>query len=585
MHDGITEPIREWFTKNAELVAKRVPRGTTDFELTPGQVSVAYYLAYGPPVPIDFGYSIDREKVARLISIEKSFFEKVVSPDTTFRFSVNPQTAYTRIACMPTGTGKKVVTLAAIFANLLSREENGRAKNTTVSANYDVSAAGIRFKAEPRAGVVGLKRIAPLAVVLCPAGTERRWHAAAISLGAEVRRLHAEGTFTHEAVEVWVGRPAEKNFSVLKAFVDDAPTLWILTDPGEDASGGSGVLHEHPDVGIRGLVLDDPAQGATRTTPSSPVCGPQIIVRTVASLSDGCPPNDLLEGQVVVTNDVLVRACERGIAELTARGRIVTHTVVPAPGSLVGALSRGERGGCDLAELATLVKAWFKETVTRVYPHAKWRDSSFVRESYDGSVVVDYPRMAKLATDAVVVEDAYEALELARAATRSEADFQSAVINAHKRQLRVLECAARVNPHYQTLREETEEARFRFFSKWGFDDHVLPEYDVRTMERKFSSAAETLLDARLRARHEEEVAGNGRRRSVVDALVRELAPHFECARSLCPGGETRFDLSGKTCTRCGAKQPNFAFETFRTTDCSSSGGARSATASEYSADT
>ncbi len=557
VHDGVTEPIRKWFTENAKRVAKRVPLRTTNFELTPGQVSIVYYLAYGPPVPISFGYSINIEEAARCFPEDNPHRKRLLNlKDTAFTFSFDPGNAYsgTRIACMPTGNGKTVVTLAAVFANLLTPKENDRAKSMYAAAMYGAS-TGLRFETTSDLRKTGQTLIAPLVVVLCPPSMESHWHMTALSLCKEVERIHAAGKFTHDAVRVWVGRPAREGYSVEKALSENAPTLWILTH----AANSLHVLHDHPDIGIRGLVIDELVRDARtrRVLPSSPVCGPHIVVQaTVESLGGSHTLRTRLGGEVLIKNehlddetfkwgafgqtcaslkqaakvplcmvpDILTQVCARGSVALMPK-ELVVYTVVPTHASLGEMLAHGELGDHDIAEL---LKAWLQKTVRRARSSASIQDWSFVEKSEDKSVIVDYARMMEVARDAVVVEDAYEVLGLVKDAMLSGPELDKMVADARK--------------------------RLRF--KWHPDKNPGNEERSCEMFSKITAAAEKLLNARARARHEDEVAQNESRLALIQQRMAMLAAHFQCTDPSCDGKKMRFMLSEKICMTCGTGQPS-----------------------------
>lgn len=396
VHDGITAPLSRYFADNAALVCSRVPLRTSTYRLTFGQVATAFYIAFGTPVPVTFGYEVDVEylKGAPRECDPETLLKLERSRDRKFAHVLDPGRSGLRISCMPTGTGKTVVTVAALLTALLSDKGTRQAERMYLAAAKDPH-TGARAVTSTDAPSGGGSKIAPLVIVFCPGALERNWATAAGELQGEVARLHAAGRFWAPDVRVWQGFKSKETRSIESVYRDGVPTLWVLSASTESLK----VLYEHYDVGFRGFALDEGEKLATRYTgPLSPVCGPSIVAQaTPETLHDyldrkgnllvrwlskeALPTNDSLVGSLrhgdlsklakcmrrgsqdglVMLPEVLVTACGVGASEVMPAG-LKKFYLFPSDKTLHDSLTNGH---LDPAPVGVLLADWFKTEVSK----------------------------------------------------------------------------------------------------------------------------------------------------------------------------------------------------------------------------
>lgn len=323
-HDNLSSPVLTWFSENSMTVARRTPARTATFCLTYGQRAAIYYLSYGSPVKVSYGYSIDtdaaveylrkhyvlddkthdpehKQESIRQFKQRQFRLERMQSSAITSVMSVSPDSVppVFRIACFPMGLGKTVITaFSAITA--LCTTEGRRISDLIYAQKCREPETGFRRETTADGSAIDQKRIAPLFVFFVPKHMEAHWEQTAYDCVPEVARLHQKGVFLSDTLQIWKGTPKAQNFSVSRCYEEGKPTLWILPL----GTSSLDVLYASPDIAVSGVVYDEMDVNLTKmgNKTRSIVAGPVVVVQaTVESLAvhfQSQQKNNFLQGIV-----------------------------------------------------------------------------------------------------------------------------------------------------------------------------------------------------------------------------------------------------------------------------------------------
>lgn len=307
-HDNLSSPVLSWFSENPLIVARHTPARTSRFDLTYGQRAAIYYLSYGSPVKVSYGYSIDinaavehlreyfvlnnksrdperAQQYIKLFKQRQIRLQRMKSSETTSVMSVSPDSVppVFRIACFPMGLGKTVITtFSAITA--LCTTEGRRISDLIYAQKCREPETGFRRETTADDSAFEQNRIAPLFVFFVPKHMEAHWEQTAYDCVPEVARMHQKGVFLSDTVQIWRGTPKGQNFSVSRCYEDGKPTLWILPL----GTSSLDVLYASPDIAVSGVVYDEMDVNLTKmgNKTRSIVAGPVVVVQaTVESLA------------------------------------------------------------------------------------------------------------------------------------------------------------------------------------------------------------------------------------------------------------------------------------------------------------
>ena len=570
--DNVTTPICDFFQQNAAVVASVMPLKTDSFDLTPGQVATAFFLAFGIPQETSFFYTIDEEKVKDYlqsrrvdkkisVSLMESICKKVSKlKEKTFGSSLHPKhhPGGIKIACMPTGTGKTTVCLAAAISYLFTERGRKRAKSVINHIKHDPK-TGVRFESSVTSSEVEKARFAPLIIVFAPAHLMNNWVNTANSFKKEVRRLYREGVYASDDLRVWKGTPKDEIFSIKRVAEDQVETIWVLS---EDVKYFD-VLYEHNAISYSCMIGDEMVSNlAKRNThsPSTPglVLIAQATMRALerfinrkntfletyfskGSLTENRDLNDLLEGEEMTTlqttlmmgskmvmcmlPDVLLQACATQAVEHMPKG-IQIFKMKADNTSIYEVLASGSLSEGKGADLNALTREYFTKVLRSVRYSASPTDFSFITVDEDnGNIIIDFEGMLRVGQETLQCETAYQVLGMNSDEwmdySSSNEKFQAALKAAVKKR--------RFETHPDKNLNNTEEATLQF--------------------QKVEAAAESLLHSK--GFEDRRVLQSTREEEIFKRKMEKLTSFSHCSNENCPGGKMVFSTNSKTCVTCG----------------------------------
>ena len=277
--DNFNVQTMQFIEANADEIAKSVHERTSSFVLTPGQMVAIHYVAYGSQTTVAYGYTMRKEAVlaANIVKPNRGKPGNTVNlKDCNGVLSLKPESmpSKLRVVCFPPGTGKTIITVAAMQLVLFSEKGQRQSFKFYKHCASDPE-TGYRRENTSDFESMAKRRIAPLVLFFVPKNMMEHWRKTVADSQAECTRLFGEG------VRVWQG--LKKEFSVDAVFQDMLKTFWIL--PLESKS--LDVMQEHPDVAVSGVVYDEmntniSKNGARARSPiAGPVLVPQATVETL----------------------------------------------------------------------------------------------------------------------------------------------------------------------------------------------------------------------------------------------------------------------------------------------------------------
>lgn len=591
--DNLTSPVCDFFQHNAARVASIMPLRTDHFDLTIGQVSAAYYLAFGVSRATSFSYTFDKEKAVEKLELHKKrgdiagshlevATEKVKNlKECTFGHSSGSKhhPGGIKMACMPTGTGKTAVCLAAAIAYLFTDKGRKRAMSVIKNIEHDPR-TGVRFESGIASTASAQARFAPLVIVFTPAHLMNNWVNTANSFKSEVKRLHDEGVYVKGDMRVWIGTPKNEAYGIKKVAEDQIETVWIVSA----TVANFDILYEHNDVAYSCLIGDEMVSAfAKRNAQPASASGTVIIAQATMqalanfinmknSFLEKCLGKDALEenknldrmlkyGEMTkiktalkqgskmvmcMMPDVLLQACATQAVDHMPKG--ITFYNLYADGASIyeffasGSLSKG-----DAVDLGKMAKEYLIKVVREVLPSTSPTNFNFLTvDEENGDVVIDFEGMVRAGHEAFGRETAYQVLGLNYSDWKnfacSSQKFQEAVKNAQKNR--------RFETHPDKNRGREKEATEEF--------------------QKVEIAAEKLLSSRGKLDEDIKMCARRDHEREFDSRMSTVLRFSHCSKEGCSGGKMAFSLNSKTCVACKdrSKMDDISLKTLQPGDTS-----------------
>lgn len=596
-HDNVSDPVLRWFSENSMAVARGTPARTSTFDLTYGQRAAIYFLAYGTPVKVSYGYELNRQAASKVLQqqylsqygtspnpelkqrgIEKlkgrdAHLHRMKASEVTSMMSLSPESMppVFRIACFPMGLGKTVI---SVFSALLALcTVKGRQITDIVFAQKSCEPeTGFRRETATDLSLSDQKKVAPIFVFFVPKHMEAHWEQTAYDCLPEVARLREKGVFLSGDVQIWRGTPQREEsqrFSVRRCYEEGKPTLWILPL----AAASLDVLYASPDIAVSGVVYDEMDTNISKigNKARSIIAGPVIVVQaTIGSLSvhfGSQQKNNFLQNIVGYhamkneddMNEFLRSGDYSNISRtLTCSARL--HLCMPS--------------------------AKFMQMVAGASAHKMPRGITCHRITTRKSVydVLCYGDLQERDISAIIIKHLQGRLETAVTATAQLRQKLSAVSYARTDfGYQVVDFTALREPleriidelypsvgstHYELLglnsdrayvltREDLNAARNKARIKWHPDKHRDNVQEATQMFQKIEQAFDVLSDYRKRALYDQELCKTRRKKESIGILndffqktIREFAT---CEK--CEGGTFRFyrDNDNMHCVKCHPK--------------------------------
>jgi hypothetical protein len=281
--DHFNIPVMQWVAANADTIAGSVHQKTSSFELTPAQMVAIYYIAYGSLTKIAYGYTMRKEAVLNANVVELYPGEKFSLTDchSVLLLDHEVMPSKLRIVTFPMGTGKTIITVAAMQLVLFTPLGQKIARQILKQASRDHATGYSRVQHAPDVAAMVTERIAPLVVFFVPNTVIDHWIRTMIDAQAECERLF------HRRVRIWKGNSIKKDPKSVKLVFDDMePTFWVLPLVPKSLD----VLYEHADIAVSGVVYDEMNKSMAKKgiRLRSHIAGPVVVPQaTIESLKSG----------------------------------------------------------------------------------------------------------------------------------------------------------------------------------------------------------------------------------------------------------------------------------------------------------